>query len=134
MWMVEPDTLVEELSRMGVMKLIEEGKPKQAAHLCYQRLLNDALPAERRQNNDIPNLYDMVSYLLDTAATLGFTLESKIYKDSVFNVITNNRLQENRTIPIMLELLLVEIFEKQSNVKSEVTQSGKETTVKIKLE
>jgi hypothetical protein len=133
MWTVKSDTFVEELSRMRVIKLIEDGESHQAAQLCYQIVLKEALPTERRQKGDNPNLYDMLSYLIDKAAILGFTLESKIDNDSIVFAITNNRMQESRVIPILLELLLAHIFEKLSDMKSEITRSGKETIVKIRL-
>lgn len=115
------------------MKLIEEGEPKESVLLSYQWLLNKTVPAEHQDEKTMPNLCDMLFFLLETGAALVFNLESGIEKVNIAYVITNNRLQENRVIPILRELLLAEIFEKLSDMESEITQLGKETVVKVKF-
>ncbi|MEW6604798.1 MAG: hypothetical protein AB1351_08950 [Thermoproteota archaeon] len=129
----QPSVLEEELSRIGVMQLLGEGQPKQAALLTYRWLAKEALPAERRYGDNTSNLYDVLSYLLERGTTFGFTYESRIEKDGVIFVITNNKLQKSRIIPIFLESLLAQICEQLCSIESEITQSGKDTIVKIRL-
>ena len=133
MGIFQPSVLEEELSRIGIMQLLEEGQPKQAALLTYQWLAKEALPVERRYGDNTSNLYDVLSYLIERGTTFGFTYESRIEKDGVVFVITSNRLQKSRIIPILLESLLAQICEQLCSIESEITQSGKDTIVKIRL-
>jgi hypothetical protein len=136
------DAFGEELSRMGAMQLLQDGQPKQAAIAAYQWLLKETLPpvgeGSGQHENGVSNLYNMLSYLLDRGTTLGFSYESKVVKDSLIFVVTNDnnkKLQERRDISIFLETLLASICEQQLfNLESEVTQSeNNNIVVKIKL-
>jgi hypothetical protein len=131
--MLGSSLLEHELSRIGATQLLDNGKSKQAAALTFQRLLKEALPAELRRHNRPSNLYDMLSYLIDRSQEFGFTCKSKIERESIVFVVRNDALQENRVVPILLELLLAQIFEQLSNMEPEITQSGKEIIVKIRL-
>ena len=131
--MIKPPILEETLSQIGVMRMIDDGKTKQAASLIYQWLLTEVPSPRRQESADSPNLYEMLSYLVDRSTEFGFTFETRIEKDGFVITVTNNKLQKSRVIPILLEFLLAHICEKLSNVESEIDHIGKDTIVKIRL-
>jgi hypothetical protein len=60
----------------------------------------------------MPNLYDMVSYLIDKGERLGCTYDSKIEQGEMTISIIKNEDKNNNIVPIFLELLLAYICEK----------------------
>lgn len=132
--MIRSHYVDDELSRMGAMQLLAEDNPKHAAILAYRWLLIDSSLEADVDDVRTPNLYDMLSYLLDKGTAFGFTYRSRIERGCIVFTITNNKLQdESRIDPILLELFIAYVFEQLSNVKPEIKQSGNDTDVRIKL-
>lgn len=123
------NALKEELSKVCTKPFLDIGEARQAAMKAYGWLL-ESIP--RGEQTRTANLFDMLSYLLDQSERFGFNFDTRIEHGRLIVVITSND-KENKILPILLELLLAQIFEDMGKFGSEITHTNIETIAKITL-
>lgn len=124
--------LNEELSKAGAMPFLDIGEAREAALITFQWLLKESLP--KGQQSTTPNLYDMLSYLIEKGERLGFSYDTGMEQGEMIVFIIKSKDRKNKIIPIFVELLLAHICERLGKFESEITHTEAGTIVaKIKL-
>ena len=124
--------LNEELSKTGSMPFLDIGEARQAALMTFEWLLKESLP-KAQQSTIPPNLYDMLSYLIEKGERLGFSYDTGMEQGKIVFIIRSKE-RKNKIIPIFVELLLAHTFKRLGKFESEITHTDAGTIIaKIKI-